>query len=99
MGELISELRHGEINPDYFSIVRHRVRYSDQFHLFVDDIDKFKGTDFKFEVLFDLFDTLYKRNLSLTVTSNYSLAELANSEHLNPAIIRRIDDICQAIEV
>ena len=95
VGELLSELRRCETDFDYFSIVRHRVRYADQFHLFVDDIDKFKATEFKFEILFDLFDTLYKRNLGVTVTSNYSMSQLANSDRLDPAIVRRIDDMCE----
>ena len=44
MAELISELRKSELDPDYFCVVRQRVRYTDPFHLFLDDIDKFKAT-------------------------------------------------------
>lgn len=99
MAELLSELRRAELDADYFCLVRHRARYADRFHLLIDDIDKFKVTDFKFEVLFDLFDTIYKRKLGLTVTSNYSLRELATSGALHPSIVRRIDDSCQAVEV
>lgn len=97
MAELIAELRRAEMDPEYFCTVRQRVRHADPFHLIVDDIDKFKATDFKFEALFDLFDTIYKRSLSLTITSNYALADLNRS--LDPSIVRRIDDICQAVEV
>lgn len=104
MAELLSELRQaefkpGESDPDYFCLVRQRVRYADRFHLFVDDIDKFKITEFKFEVLFDLFDGIWKRKLGLTVTSNYSLTELARGDKVHPAIVRRLDDICTALEV
>lgn len=99
MAELLSELRTAELDADYFCLVRHRARYADRFHLLVDDIDKFKVTDFKFEVLFDLIDTIYKRKLGLTVTSNYSLLELSSSGALHPSIVRRIDDICTALEV
>lgn len=99
MAELISELRRSEMDPDYFCTVRMRARYAEQFHLFIDDIDKFKATDFKFEVLFDLFDTLYRRKLGLTATSNYSLRELATTQTLHPAIVRRIDDTCRAVEI
>lgn len=99
MAELVSELRKSELDSDYFCVVRQRVRHADPFHLFIDDIDKFKATEFKTEVLFDLFDTLYKRELGLTVTSNYSLSDLQASESLHPAIVRRIDDMCQAVEV
>ncbi len=99
MAELIAELRRSEMDPDYFCTVRQRARYADRFHLLIDDIDKFKVTDFKFEVLFDLVDTIYKRKLGLTVTSNYSLLELASSGSIHPSIVRRIDDICCAVEV
>lgn len=99
MGQLITELRRSEMDFDYFCLVRQRVRHAETFHLFVDDIDKFKVTDFKFEVLFDLFDTIYSRKLGLTVTSNYRLSELASSGVVHPSIVRRIDDICEVIEV
>lgn len=99
MAELIGELRRSEMDPDYFCTVRQRVRSAEKFHLVLDDIDKFKVTDFKFEVLFDLFDTLYKRKLGLTVTSNYGLRELAQSGAVHPSIVRRIDDICEVVEV
>jgi DNA replication protein DnaC len=99
MAELIAELRKAEMDFNYYSIVRHRVRYEEQFHLFIDDIDKFKPTDFKSEVLFDLIDTIYKRKLGLTITSNCSLKDLAYDGIVHPSIVRRIDDICLAVEV
>jgi DNA replication protein DnaC len=99
MAELLRELREAELNPDFLSIVRARSRDADRFHLFIDDIDKFKVTDFKLEALFDLLDTIYRRNLGLTVTSNYSLADLVRYEKLAPAIVRRIDDMCEAWNV
>jgi DNA replication protein DnaC len=99
MAELVFELRRSELDSDYFCVVRQRVRHAEPFHLFIDDIDKFKATEFKTEALFDLFDTIYKRELGLTVTSNFSLEELQQAQSLHPAIIRRIDDICRVIEV
>ncbi len=99
MAELIGELRRAEMDSDYFCEVRQRVRYADQFHLFIDDVDKFKGSDFRFEILFDLIDGVYRRNLGLTITSNYNLRELVEAESLHPSIVRRIDDICQVVEV
>lgn len=99
MAELVTELRRAEMDPNYFCQVRDRCRYSDRFHLILDDVDKFKATDFKFEVLFDLIDTIYRRNLSLTVTSNYSIRELSESGMVHPAIARRFDDICEVIEL
>lgn len=99
MAELIRELRRSELDTDYFCAVRMRAWHADRFHLFVDDIDKFKVTDFKFEVLFDLIDTIWKRKLGLTVTSNYNLAELSTSGAVHPSIVRRIDDVCAVVEV
>jgi DNA replication protein DnaC len=99
MAELVTELRHAEMDREYFCQVRDRCRYADRFHLLIDDVDKFKATDFKFEVLFDLIDTIYRRNLGLTVTSNLSLRELAASGQVHPSIVRRFDDICEVIEL
>lgn len=106
MAELMAELRRAEFacspnspDPDYFCVVRQRIRHTERFHLFIDDIDKFKSTDFKFEVLFDLIDTIYKRKVGLTVTSNYTLRELSTSGAVHPSIVRRLDDICKAVEV
>lgn len=99
MAELIMELRRAELDSEYFCRLRDRVRYADRFHLFLDDIDKFKATEFKFESLFDLFDTLYKRSLHLTATGNLSIDELMDSGRLHPAIVRRIEDTCQVLEV
>jgi len=69
------------------------------FHLFWDDIDKLKLTDFKSEVLFDLVDSLYRHNHGLTVTSNFSMRELMERERMPPAIVRRLDDMCTAVEL
>jgi DNA replication protein DnaC len=96
MGELLAELRKSEMDSEYFCLVRQRARYTERFHLFVDDIDKFKATEFKTEVLFDLFDTIYKRKLGLTITSNCTLSDL---RIIHPGIVRRIDDICEPVEV
>ncbi len=97
--ELIHELRRAEMDDSYFSLTLERVRHADDFHLFLDDIDKFKGTEFKSETLFDLFDTLYRRKLSLTITSNWDLRTLVENEKLDSAVVRRIDDICTALPV
>jgi len=99
MTELLGELRKAEIDSDYFSQVRHRIRHADSFHLFIDDIDKFKTSDFKAEALFDLIDTIYKRNLGLTITSNYSIQQLGESGRLDWSVLRRIDDISEVIEL
>lgn len=98
MGELLEELRRAAVNDETSTVVQ-AIRYSDVFHLFIDDIDKFKTTEFKHEVLFEVFDALYRRHLGVTVTSNYGLRFLAETERVHPAIIRRIDDMCRVVEV
>jgi hypothetical protein len=69
------------------------------YHLFWDDIDKLKLTDFKTEVLFDLVDGLSRQKHGLTVTGNHSMRDLVKRERMHPAIVRRLDDICRVIEV
>jgi DNA replication protein DnaC len=99
MGELVAELMKADLDQDYFCEVRHRARYAAGFHLFVDDIDKFRPTEYNVAALFDLINTLYKRNLGLTVTSNYNLRALSERNMVHPAIVRRLDDMCKALEV
>ena len=99
MADLLAELRMAEmrLTEDSICLIRERVKYAENFHLFIDDIDKFKVTDFKFEVLFDLINTAYSRGCGLTITSNLDLAGLTHL--LDPSIVRRIDDSCKAVEV
>ncbi len=97
--DLVSELRRSEMDSDYFCTIRQRVRHAEQFHVLIDDLDKFKPTDFRFEALYDFFNKIYARKLGLTITSNYSLRQLAESQLLDGAIIRRIDETCEALEV
>jgi DNA replication protein DnaC len=99
MAELLAEFRQAEMDSEFYSAARDRARHWSACHFFIDDIDKFKVTDFKFEVLFDFFDTLYRRKLRLTVTSNLSLRQLIEMERLHPAIVRRIDDMCKVVEL
>jgi DNA replication protein DnaC len=74
-------------------------------HLFIDDIDKAPArTGFRQEMLFDLFDTIMRRELTLTVTSNYPLA----SGHaglqdlrgiLGESVAARLHRICKEIKL
>src|SRR5688572_14090353 len=98
MSELIHELQEAEIRNAH-SAVLHRTRYAESFHLFIDDIDKFKPTDWKGEALFDLFDTIYRRELALTITSNWNLQALIENERVHPSIVRRIDETCLVVQV
>jgi len=97
--EFVEELRRAEIDNGYVSPVIASVSRPERYHLFWDDIDKLKITDFKTEVLFDLVDTLYRQKHSLTVTGNLSLRDLVDSERTHPAIVRRRDEMCKVLEV
>jgi DNA replication protein DnaC len=69
------------------------------YHLFWDDIDKIKPTEFKAEVLFELVDSLYRRKHGLTITANYSLHDLVARDRMHQAIVRRLDDMCKVIQL
>lgn len=97
--ELVEELRHAEPDNGFVSPVIASASKADPYHLFWDDIDKLKITDFKTEVLFDLVDSLYRQKHGLTVTGNYSMRDLVEQERMHPAIVRRLDDMCRVIEV
>jgi hypothetical protein len=94
---LLGELQRARIDNEYFSKVTETARNANEFHLSIDDIDKFKGTDFKDQELGELFDLIYRRNLRLTVTSNLALEGLVESDRVLSSIVRRIDEICIAL--
>ena len=97
--ELVEELRRAEFDEDFVSPVIAAASRRVPYHLFWDDIDKLKLTDFKTEVLFDLVDSLYRQKHGLTVTGNYSMRDLVEHERMHPAIVRRLDDMCKVIEI
>ncbi len=96
--ELLGELQRMALNEDFDSPVLTQIRSGKRYHFFWDDVDKFKMTDFRSQGLFDLIDLIYRKNLSLTVTSNFTLRELVEFEKLHPSLIRRIDEICKILE-
>ncbi len=97
--ELIEELKKVELHSDFVSPVMAAAYSRVPYHLFWDDIDKLKPTDFRTEVLFELVDALYRQKHGLTVTGNYSLRDLVERERMHPAIVRRLDDMCRVVEI
>ena len=97
--DLVEELRRAEFDDAFVSPVVAAASKPEPYHLFWDDIDKLKTTDFKTEVLFDLADTMYSQNHGLTITSNYSMRDLIERERMHPAIVRRLDDMCKVVEL
>jgi DNA replication protein DnaC len=77
--ELVEELRRAALDDGFISPVIAAASKPDPYHFFWDDVDKLKPTDFRTEVLFDLVDSFYRRNHGLTVTSNYSMRNLVES--------------------
>jgi DNA replication protein DnaC len=97
--ELVEELKRGELDSDFVPPVMAAAYARAPYHLFWDDIEKLKLTEFKAEVLFELVDAVYRHKHGLTVTSNLSLQDLAERERMHPAIVRRLDDICRVIQI
>jgi DNA replication protein DnaC len=89
--------RRAEFYEDFVSPVLAAASKPAPYHLFWDDVDKLKMTDFKTEVLFDLVDSLYRQKHGVTVTGNYSMGDLVEHERMHPAIVRRLDDMCRVI--
>ena len=48
-------------------------------------------------MLCELVDLIYRRDLGLSLTSNFGLRELQETECLPPAALRRIKDMCEVI--
>ena len=97
--DLLDEIRRMEFDQDFLSPVFAQVRTRGRYHLFWDDADKIKITDFRAQALHELIDAIYRKCLNLTITSNYSVQELGELEKLPPSVIRRIDGMCRVLEV
>ena len=75
---------------------------TDQFleskYLFVDDIEKAPArSEFRVEMLFDLLDTIKRRQLGITVTSNLRLEEFARKLPRGADV--RVYRLCREIEL
>ena len=97
--DLLNEIQRMEFDQDFLSPVLSQARSRNRYHLFWDDADKVKITDFRAQALHELIDLIYRNCLSLTITSNFSLKEPEELEKLPPSVIRRIDAMCKVLEV
>jgi DNA replication protein DnaC len=79
------------------SPLRNALESGGKVHLFWDDIDKLKVSDYKLEVLYDLVDRIYRYSHFMTVTSNLSLEHLQDT--IGSATMRRVCDICAVVRV
>jgi DNA replication protein DnaC len=106
--DLSDELRKAEASAEpgkeFVSSVLQLVNLSESGHLFIDDIDKAPArTGFRVEILFDLFDTIKRRQLGLTVTSNLPLIAKDGKKDLRAVlsdeVVSRLYRICKVIEL
>lgn len=106
--EVIEELRKAEAPADnnreaFESPVLQMVNTARSGHLFIDDIDKAPArTGFRVEMLFDLFDTIKRRQLGVTVTSNLPLVGDKGKDLrsvLSDQVVARIHQVCRVIEL
>lgn len=98
--QLVKELQQAELDPEFFSEILEAVSSADQFHLFWDDCEKVGNqSDFRQEAIFNLIDTIYRRRLSITITSNLDLQRLVDTGRMLSAVARRIDDMCKPIQL
>ncbi len=108
--QLVEELRRAEIEPRdgeqrFISPVLQATYSADQFHLFWDDINKADArTGFRAEALFDLLDTLKRRELAVTITSQRPLIDLKGEVAdlrtvIGHAAVARIDAMCTKIQL
>jgi DNA replication protein DnaC len=98
--QLVKELQRAEIDHEYRSEVLYAANTAERFHLFWDDCEKVgTASDFRQEAIFHLVDTIYRRKLSISITSNLELDQLIKSGRMQSAVARRIDDMCTKIRL
>lgn len=107
--DLIDELTKAEVSvpigqqpPE--SQVLQMIKLSPVGHLFIDDIEKAPArTGFRVEMLFDLFDSIDRRMLALSVTSNLPIKSQTGKPDLRGAlsdqVVSRLYRICKVIEL
>lgn len=104
--DLARALRDEELgNPGRIALSVDDIRSGRILHLFIDDLGKRNITEFIRSSYFYLVNAVFlaHRERGLTITSNYSLKEIAyaadGSEVHDPGLIRRIDEICTVLRV
>ena len=101
--QLMEELRKAEAVPangqePFESPVLQMVNLAKTGHLFWDDMEKAAARlEFRAEMVFDLLDTIKRRQLSITVTSNVALCDLTRT--LGDAAVARLDRRCTKIQL
>lgn len=77
-----------------------KLEEADSYHLFLDDVGKLKCSDYYTQEFFGLLDVIYRKKFYLTMTTNYSLQGLEKYfGERGKAIIRRLESICEIVEL
>ena len=70
---------------------------SDRTTIIIDDIGKVKMAAWEIQNLYDFYNDIYRREIVLVMSSNYSLPEIA--EIYGGAITRRIEERCEILHI
>jgi DNA replication protein DnaC len=108
--DLMEELRKAEAPPDphsnvFESQVLQMVNLAPSGHLFIDDIDKAPArSQFRTEMLFDIFDTIKRRQQGLTITTNLPMMKKEKDKKdlrdvLGDEVVSRLYRLCREIEL
>jgi DNA replication protein DnaC len=112
--DLMDDLRQAEMQvdgePPYQSPILRMIDMAETAHLFIDDIEKAPArTGFRAEMLFSVLDKIKRRQLGLSVTSNFPLIYKKKNpddedkedlrKKLTDQVAARIHQICKVIEV
>lgn len=107
--QLVEELRQAEVGDEDKrkpSVVMELATTAPKFHLFWDDCEKAAArTDFRQEALFELIDTIRRRGLGISLTSNCPIVD-SSANYQNPTDLRfklsspiaaRLHGMCRSI--
>ncbi len=96
--QLLDELRQAQEPDSDFGVAQVKQRYTQCPLLALDDLGKERPTPFASEALFDILDRRLRAARPVIITTNLTLAEIAEryGEHYGPAIASRIVGQCRA---
>ena len=89
--ELLAEVQEQEFQEDYVAPVFCK------FHLFWDDIHEFAHTEFRELAVYRVIDHYSRNQIPISITSNMGLKQLVGE--IGAHVVRRIDDMCEVIEL
>lgn len=101
--QLFRELQNVFKDKDFIpTIDSSKINELTSLHLFLDDVGTIKTTEYICQEMFSILDIIYRKQFRLSISSSLNLPELAQYFNVlgnGGAIGRRIDDICQTIDL